>query len=390
MNLPVADVVVIGGGVIGTSIAYQLARRGMNVALVDRQGLAAGTSGSAAVGVQMQTKTPGAKLSFALESLAMHRTLTDELGRDYEFDNDGGMIVAETPPEEEYVKAKVADLQAHGLEMYYLDRKQARELQPALSPHILGSAWCPDDSVANPIYLCLAFAEAASRFGARIHTYAEVKELRIRAGRITEVVTSAGEIAAGAVVNAGGIWAPELARMVGLDLPIVPRRGQIFVTEPAPPFMRGLVLAASYLMSKKMPSGSETGTGGLPAGVVSAQSRRGNLLVGSTREFVGYNWRVNYEGLSKIMRDTARLMPVSQHLHVIRTFGGLRPAAPDGMPILERSPGIPNFYIAAGHEGDGIALSPITGLRMAQLITGEIGEDVLAPFASSRFESDVS
>ena len=388
MSLPRADVVVIGGGVIGTSIAYQLAKRRVNVALVERLGVAGGTSGSAAVGVQMQTKTPGAKLAFALESLAMHRTLADELGRDYEFDNDGGMIVAETPAEEDYVKSKVADLQAYGLEIYYLDGKQARELQPALAGHILGSAWCPDDSVANPIYLSLAFADAAARLGAQMHLYTEVKELRLRGQRVTEVITSAGEIRTGAVVNACGVWAPELSRMVGLDLPIAPRRGQIFVTEPAPPLMRGLVLAAEYLMSKKMPSGDELARTKIPAGVVSAQSRRGNLLVGSTREFVGHNWHVNYEGLSKIMRDTARLMPITAHLHVIRTFAGLRPAAPDGLPILERSTAIPNFYIAAGHEGDGIALSPITGLRMAQLITGEIDAEVLVPFASSRFGRD--
>jgi glycine/D-amino acid oxidase-like deaminating enzyme len=89
------------------------------------------------------------------------------------------------------------------------------------------------------------------------------------------------------------------------------------------------------------------------------------------------------------MRDMVRLVPATRHLHVIRTFAGLRPAAPDGLPIIERSEAIPNFFIAAGHEGDGIALSPITGLRMAQLIAGEIEEQVLAPFASSRFQQDV-
>jgi glycine/D-amino acid oxidase-like deaminating enzyme len=385
MRLPGTEVVVIGGGVTGTSVTYQLAKRGVEVALVERAGLAAGTSGASAMGVQMQTKTPGPKLEFALESLAIHRTLEDELGRDLEFANVGGMIVAETAGEAEYVKAKVAELQAHGLEIYFLDRDEARERQPALSDHIYGSSYCPDDSVVSPLHLVVALVEAAARLGARLYTYTQVTDLKVRGDRIEQVVTSAGEIGADAVVNACGVWAPEIARMVGLDLPIVPRRGQIFVTEPAPPFIKGMVLAAQYLMSKKMPSGDSTGGDKLPAGVVSYQTRQGNLLVGSTREFVGFDRRVNYEGLRKLMHGTVRLMPITRHLHVIRTFAGLRPASPDGLPILERSSEISNFYIAAGHEGDGIALSPITGVRMAELITGEIEESVLAPFSSNRF-----
>jgi len=337
------------------------------------------------MGVQMQTKTPGPKLALALESLAMHRELEDELGHDLEFSNEGGMIVAETAEEAEYLQAKVADLKAHGLAIDYLDRAEAKELQPALADHIFGSTYCPDDSVANPLYLTVAYAEKAAEFGARIHNYTPVVDLELGGGRIQRVVTSAGAIKVDAVVNACGAWAPELAQMVGIDLPIAPRRGQLFVTEPAPPFIKGMVLAAQYLMSKKMPSTNNGGGDDLPAGVVAYQTRRGNLLVGSTREFVGFNHHVNQLGLRKLMRGMVGLLPMARHLHVIRTFAGLRPAAPDGLPILERSPEIPNFYIAAGHEGDGIALSPITGVRMAQLITGEIEEDVLAPFASSRF-----
>jgi len=386
MTLPGAEIVVVGGGVIGTSITYQLAKRGVKVALIERCGLVAGTSSSGAMNVQMQTKTPGPKLALAQESLAIHRTLEEEFGRDLEFAGVGAMIVAETGEEAEFLKAKVADLLAHGQEIFYWDRDEALEFQPALADHICGSTFCPDDSVVNPIYLSLAFAEEAVRLGARIHTHISVIGMDLRGGRIERLVTSAGEIEADAVVNACGVWAPELARMAGLDLPIVPRRGQIYVTEPAPPFVKGMVLAAQYLMSKKMPSSNgEGGEEDLPAGVVSYQTKRGNFMVGSTREFVGYDHQVNQQGLRKLMRDTVRLLPITRHLHVIRTYAGLRPAAPDGLPILERSAKIPNFYIAAGHEGDGIALSPITGVKMAQLITGEIDESLLAPFSSRRF-----
>jgi len=385
MNLTAAEVVVVGGGVVGTSITYQLAKRGVRVALVERSGLGSGTSSACAMGVQMQTKTPGPKLRLAQESLSLHRTLEDELGRDLEFSNVGGMIVAETADEADYLKAKVATLQSDGLEIYYLNRNEARAAQPALSKHIVGSTYCPDDSVTNPLCLTVAFAEEATRLGARIHTYTPVTGLGLRNGRIRHVRTSAGEIETDVVVNACGVWAPELAEMSGLDLPIVPRRGQIFVTEPGPPIFKGMVLAAQYLMSKSMPSENGTLSDSLPAGVVAYQTRRGNVLVGSTREFVGFNQHVNQKGLRKLMHGMVQIIPMVRHLHVVRTFAGLRPAAPDGLPILDRSAEIPNFYVAAGHEGDGIALSPITGVRMAQLILGEIEETVLAPFSSGRF-----
>jgi sarcosine oxidase subunit beta len=335
--------------------------------------------------VQMQTKTPGPKLKLAQESLSLHRALEEELGRDLEFANEGGMIVAETDDEAEYLQAKVATLRDHGLEIYYLDSKEARVAQPALSERILGSTYCPDDSVTNPLYLAVAFGEEAARLGTRIYTYTPVTGLAVRNGLVQQVHTSGGKIETEAVVNACGVWAPELAQMAGLDLPIVPRRGQIFVTEPAPALFKGLVLAAQYLMSKSVPSGDGAPSDNLPAGVVAYQTRRGNVLVGSTREFVGFNHHVNQEGLRKLMHGTVQLMPIMRYLHVVRAFAGLRPASPDGLPILERSPGIRNFYVAAGHEGDGIALSPITGVRMAQLVLGEIEESRLAPFSSKRF-----
>jgi sarcosine oxidase subunit beta len=385
MKLPGADVAVIGGGVIGTSIAYQLARRGVSVALIERSDIAAGTSSACDMALHLQTKTPGAKLSFAIESFAIYRTLEEELGCDLEYANIGGMIVAQTPDEADYVKDKVATLKSHGVEAYFLDRKDVLEREPALIDNIFGASFCPEDSVVSSMLLALAWAEAAARLGACIYTYTEATGIEVHSGRIARVLTSAGEIEVGVVVNACGVWAPSIAQMTGLDLPIIPRRGQLLVTEPAPPLLGTRILAARYLMSKAMPSGGGAQSGKLSTGVTLHQTRRGNFLIGSTREFVGFDRRVTYEGLSLNLHDSVQLVPDLGHLHIIRSFAGWRPTSPDGLPILERSSEISNFYTAAGHEGDGVALSPITGLRMAQLITDEIEPDALASFSLSRF-----
>ncbi len=125
----------------------------------------------------------------------------------------------------------------------------------------------------------------------------------------------------------------------------------------------------------------------MTAGVYTAQARRGNLVVGSTRQFAGYDRGSSYRAIQKLVRQTTALIPPVAKLHVLRSYAGLRPASPDGWPILGRAAELPGFVLATGHEGDGIALSPITGKHIADLITGHIAEDVLAPFSPQRFSS---
>ncbi len=384
LNTRARDAVVIGGGVIGSSIAYQLAKRGIDTMLLDRSGLCGGTSSSASVGVLMQTKTPGPKLALALESLEMYRGLSDELGADLEFDNGGSLIIAETNEEKEILKAKVKILLNHGVNAQFLDRRQTLQRQPQLADHIHGASYCVDDAAVSPLNLVHGFTQAASRLGARIRPYAEVRGLTVSNGRITEVVVEDGSgIPAGLVVIASGIWASDVAAMVGLSLPIVPQHGQILVTEPAPRFMQGMILAAKYLLSKA--ASPDHDRSALTAGLVAYQTQRGNVLVGSTRQFGLQDRAVTYAGMTALAESVASLLPITKSLSIIRAFAGLRPSTADGLPIIGRSSSIENLYIAAGHGGDGIALSPITGVRIAQLISGEIDAEVLAPFSPTRF-----
>jgi sarcosine oxidase subunit beta len=175
--------------------------------------------------------------------------------------------------------------------------------------------------------------------------------------------------------------------MVGLNLPIVPRRGQILVTEPAPPLWDGLILSADYLLSKKMPTAGANSASKMLSGVVTNQVKRGNCLIGSTRCFAGFDIRNTYEGIQALVRNSVRLIPLLAGLHIIRSYAGLRPATPDGLPIIEGSAELPGFITAAGHEGDAVCLGPMTGKLLAELVTGEIGAQVLAPFASHRFDT---
>jgi len=382
-----ADVVVVGGGVIGTAVTYYLAKAQINVCLVERGDIAGGTSGAAANGVALQTKPTGPKQDLARASARIYRDLSQELDSNIDYVNEGDTLVAETEAELALILEKAQKANKTGLPVQILSRDETLERQPALAPHVLGSTYCSDGATVNPYLLAFAFARAAKRLGAAILTGVEVTGLEKEKEKISAVLTRAGKIVTDTVVNAAGPWSPQLAKMAGLHLPVEPRKGELFVTQPGPALVRGIVIAAGYLLSKSL-SSEEVKQGKMTAGIYAAPTGRGNLIVGSTRQFSGYDRRSSLQGMQVLVHKATALMPVITRLHLLRFYAGLRPSTPDGLPILGRAPGLPGFVIASGHEGDGIALSPISGKSIADLITGRITGQNLAPFSPERFTAD--
>lgn len=369
-----ADTVVIGGGVIGMSIAYRLAERGRRVTLIERHDLASGASGACDKAIFLQSKNPGLHLELALASAAMYEGLAGELGSEIEFRRDGAMIAIETPSDFEIMARFVARQKEAGLRVDLLTGDEARKVQPALASHITGATWSDQDAEVNPMLLTFAFARAARRHGAEILANTEVTGIRTVAGRVTAVTTDRGEIGTDLVINACGAWAPQIAEMVGLDIPIKPRRGQIIITERVPPMIHGDMLCARYIVAKYNPDilkDSNDPAVRLGVGLSLGQTVSGNLLIGGCREFVGHDRRNTEEALRAIVNHATRLVPGLRGIHVIRTFAGLRPYTPDGLPVLGEAPGLKGFFLAAGHEGDGIALAPVTGRIMADLVDGK-------------------
>jgi sarcosine oxidase subunit beta len=171
--------------------------------------------------------------------------------------------------------------------------------------------------------------------------------------------------------------------MVGLTIPIKPRRGQIIVTEACPPMVRHCLVSAKYIAAKYDPEIAK----GEGEGISIEQTENGNFLLGSTREFVGYDKRTTPEGLRRIAAKTAGILPALAQVNVIRAFAGLRPYTPDGLPILGPVDDVSGFIMAAGHEGDGIALSPITGELIGQWIATGKSDIPLDAFQLNRFDA---
>jgi len=378
-----ADVIIIGAGVIGASIAYYLGKEGIRAVVLDKEQIASGSSGACEGLLLLQSKKPGIHLEMALESLRRFSALARELDPPIEYENKGGVVVIETDEELATMQQFVEKQKKHNVEISLLGPEQAREKESALSENIIGATFSPLDSQANPIMLTLGFLRSAQRAGAMVITDTAVRAIELIRNRVAAVITDKGKIETKMVINAAGALAPGIGEMVDLSIPIKPRRGQILVTEPAPPLLKRCILSAMYIAAKFNPKIAEAGG----VGFAVEQTANGNILIGSTREFVGFDKRTTYEGIHSIAGNILRVIPEIGNLHVIRAFAGLRPYTPDGLPILGEVETIKGFIMAAGHEGDGITLAPITGEMIAKLVAGGTVPFPLEDFRLERFET---
>lgn len=373
-----SDVVIIGGGVIGCSIAYYLSKRGIPTHLIEKDDVAMGSSGACDKAVLLQSKNPGIHLELALKSVKMFPELQKDLDTDIEFLNHGGMIVIQNEKQWQIMEQFVERQKKSGLDVRLLKKDEARALQPALSEGIVGSTYSPMDSEVNPIYLTLGLYRGAKKHGAKFSLGTKAKAIKLEKGRVKSVQTDSGEILCKYVVNATGAYAKFIGEMVGLKIPIVPRRGQLIVTEPVPPLIHGEMNCARYITAKFNPELLGTDEmAKLGVGLSLDQTVNGNLLIGGTREFVGFNKNTTHRALRAVLKHAASIVPAIRDIHVIRSFSGLRPFTPDGLPILGEVPEVPGFIMAAGHEGDGIALSAITGKIISDIIAdGKPSDDL--------------
>jgi D-hydroxyproline dehydrogenase subunit beta len=354
---PAADVVVVGGGAMGAATAYHLARGGARVTLVERGGLGREASG-ANVGLltlfsaySLTEPEPGILHGLTRASLETYAGLPDEVGIDIEYERNGGLIVAETEAELAALRPAYDGYRRHGVPVEWLDPAGARACEPAfVSNRLLGAVHCPWNGQVNPLLLTRALARGAARHGATVRTATPVYGLAVTRGRVTGVRTGAGDIPCATVVNAAGAWAPQIGAMAGVRIPVVPGRGQIVLTEPAPRFIT------------KVLSGVEP---------MARQTRRGNVIIGSTVEAAGFDKRVTLATMHEFAREILPRFPRLRQLRVLRSWAGLRPMTPDDRPILGPAPGVQGLVLAVGLGRRGICYAGGAGRLVAELVLGK-------------------
>lgn len=389
------DAVVLGAGVNGTSTAYELSKRGKNVILIDKIVSGAGASGSCDDMILLQSKKPGILLEMAFRSLELFGALKDELPCDIEFDTRGGTILIENEANLAVMEEFVASQNRYGLEVEIIDAARLRRLQPYVAKDIVASTYSARDSQVNPMLLMKGFIAGAKKLGMRFLDRTRPVSIERTGSGWSLALSSGDRVEAETVVNAAGAWADDVTQLIGFKTPITPRKGQVIVTEAIPPLGETNVWSAQYIVSKLRPQAARGSASAQPGdrfglGFAFTGTQRGNYLIGSTRENAGYDKSTDPEALALLAAQAKRFFPVIEKINFIRTFAGLRPSTPDGLPLLGEIPGAPGFFIAAGHEGDGIALAPITGRLIADLVTGRKTEFSLEQCAPGRFQSDVS
>ncbi|MFE7764923.1 NAD(P)/FAD-dependent oxidoreductase [Streptomyces sp. NPDC057438] len=377
------DVVVVGAGMVGAACALYAARAGLDVVVVDRGPVAGGTTGAGEGNILVSDKEPGPELDLALLSNRLWADLAAEpgLGTVFEYEAKGGLVVASAPAGLAALERFAAGQRAAGVEAVPVPADRLSELEPYLAPGLAGGVHYPQDAQVMPT---LAAARLLRSSGARLLTGRTVTEvLRSPDGAVRGVRTDRGDLHAPAVVNAAGTWGGELAALAGVTLPVLPRRGFVIVTEPLPPMVRHKVYAADYVADVASDSAA------LQTSPVVEGTAAGPVLIGASRERVGFDRSFSLPAVRALAAGATRLFPFLEGVRAMRTYMGFRPYMPDHLPAIGPDPRAPGLFHACGHEGAGIGLATGTGRLIAQVLGGGPPELDLTPFRPDRFDAYV-
>lgn len=374
------DLIVIGAGVVGAACAYYAARRGLSVTVLDRGSVAGGTTGAGEGNLLVSDKEPGPELELALYSTQLWRELAEVLPSRIEYETKGGLVVASDAKGLAALRDFAARQTAAGVTADAVPGERLRELEPHLAPGLAGGVHYPQDAQVQPALAAAHLLRAAGdRVSLRLGE--EVTEILTGAhGEVRGVRTPSGELHAPYVVNAAGTWGGELARLAGVALPVRPRRGFVLVTEPLPRLVRRKVYAADYVADVASDSAA------LQTSAVVEGTPAGPVLIGASRERVGFDRSLSVAALRRLAGQAVRLFPALATVRALRTYAGFRPYLPDHLPAIGPDPRRPGLLHACGHEGAGIGLAPATGRIIAETLTdGELPLDI-TPFRPERFD----
>ena len=372
MDLPrTASVVIIGGGVVGCSIAYNLARRGQrDVVVLERETVGSGTTSKAAGGIRAQFSTE-TEIRFSLESLKVLQNFTEEFGVDPGFKQIGYLFLVSDEKDLRAFETRIALQRRMGVEVTVIKPAEAKAIVPALRvDDLIAAVWGPQDGLAGPAEVTQGFAKRARELGARIVEGVEVMTVDVSGGRVHGVRTNQGDIAAPVVINAAGPTAARVARLAGVTVPVFPRRRHIFFTEPFPdlpgPVPLTTDLASGFYFRKEMEQ---------------------VLLSPGDVEDIGQDQIVpmDWGKLDETVTKAVHRLPMIERAKIAGGWAGLRPLTPDDHAILGPAPGVEGFFLAVGFGGHGFQHSPATGRHVAAwIVDGKPAMD-LTLFDPGRF-----
>ena len=378
--------VVIGAGIVGAACARSLAMAGYDVVVIERGTAVSGTSAKGEGNLLVSDKPPGAELTMALCAATrwpdLVKELAEELGREFpsiEYEAKGGLVVATTESGAAPLIAFATAQRSAGVDARQLTVSEALALEPDLNPAVTAAVHYPQDSQVQPAIAAEALLASARRHGARVLQCTRlISPILSDGGVLVGIVTDRGEFRADVVVNAAGPWSGEVASTLGVTLPVLPRHGMVLVTSRMTQRVFHKVYDADYV------GAVGSGDAALQTSSVVESTASGNVLIGSSRQQIGFDARLRVDTIAEIAAKAIRLFPFLADHAVIRTYGGFRPFMPDHMPLVGPDPRLAGLWHATGHEGAGIGLAPVTAELLTALITGTTPALDPAPYSPSR------
>jgi glycine/D-amino acid oxidase-like deaminating enzyme len=371
------DAIVIGAGIVGASSALSLTNAGLKVLVIDRGAVSSGTTGAGEGNILVSDKDPGPELTLALRSRDLWFEMQEDVGDTFELEAKGGVVVARN--EDGPLLKLAAEQSEHGVRIQKLDHASLHELEPYLHPEFHSGVFYPQDAQCQPMLAAAQVIRTVIARGGEFISQAKVTRIIVENGSVAGVETSQGIFRAPIIVNATGTWAGELAEMAGSHLPIAPRKGFILVTELTKKYVFHKVYDSDYV------SNVASSDADLQTSTVVEGTRSGTILIGASRERIGFDGSMNYEILRRLAAQATSLFPVLRDVQLLRAYRGFRPYAPDHLPVIGEDSKIRGLWHSAGHEGAGIGLAPGSAALITDAILGRESFMDGSPFSPHRF-----
>ena len=367
------DVVIIGGGITGCALAFELAKRGRkDILLVEKEYLTSGATGRCGAGIRQQWGTV-LNATLARDSIRIFEHLEEytSYSGNCGLNQGGYLIVAYTEGEWKQFQKNFELQKSLGIPVQRLDPQGAKGIVPHLNTEgLYGAMYCPTDGHADPFHCTFAYAKAAERLGVEIATYTEVTGLRKNGDKIAGVDTNRGYVEAGTVINAAGAHAAEVAKMVGVEVPVKPERHPILITEPVNHIQNPMVISFHYhIYCQQTPHGSFI------------------MGFGDPLEPVSFNINANVRFLEECASHVTHILPILKNIRMVRQWAGLYDMSPDRNPIIDEMEGAKGLYTVAGFSGHGFMVAPKTAVIIAQQLTGEKPDIDVHLFSANRYKT---
>ena len=378
------DAIVIGAGITGTATALALTNAGLKVLVIDRGNVASGTTSAGEGNILVSDKEPGAELELALHSRDAWFEINEDIGGGFELEAKGGLVVAQSESGLSGLQHLTDQQQNAGVNAQNVGTNEMRKLEPHLSHSITNGVYYPQDAQCQPMLATARMLRTVQARGGRFLAKANITSIITSQGRVTRVVTSAGTFGAPIVINAAGTWAGQIAELAGSYLPIAPRRGFILVSAPSPQLIFHKVYATDYVANVA------SGDADLQSSAVVESTQSGTILIGASRERVGFKEGIDYSILRILARQAIELFPILADIQLLRAYRGFRPYAPDHLPISGEDQLIKGLWHNAGHEGAGIGLAPASAQLITDAILGRTSFMDASPFSPTRFSAEAA